>query len=303
VPPKLLRDEDPPLLRDLLRHLSLERGLSANTCLAYRSDLAAFFKHLERERIEPERASSEALSDFLWQLRSKGLKASSLFRKMESLRALYRYLLAENRIEEDPTREFKMPRLPERLPKVLKPEELERLLDFPHTASYETARLKTMLELLYAAGLRVSELLSLTPENLHLEQGWVRVLGKGGKERMIPIHARAVSALRRFLLIREARFKGKDAAPEVFLGRGGRHLSRVQFWRELRALGRRAKVGPALYPHLVRHTFATHLLQNGADLRSVQELLGHASLSTTQVYTHLDDSDLRRRYRKHHPRG
>jgi integrase/recombinase XerD len=303
VPPRLLRDTDPPLLRDLLRHLSLERGLSQNTCLAYRADLAQLFEHLKKEGVEPESASSEALSDFLWKLREKGLKPASLFRKMESLRALYRYLVAENRVEEDPTRDFKMPHLPERLPKVLRPEELERLLDFPHTATYETARLKTMLELLYASGLRVSELLALSPENVNLEQGWVRVLGKGGKERMVPIHERAASALRRFAAIRETRFKGKDATPQLFLGRSGRPLSRVQFWRELKALGRKAKVGAKLHPHLLRHTFATHLLQNGADLRSVQEMLGHASLSTTQVYTHLDDADLRRRYRKHHPRG
>jgi integrase/recombinase XerD len=158
-----------------------------------------------------------------------------------------------------------------------------------------------MLEVLYAAGLRVSELLSLKPESANLQEGWVRVLGKGAKERLVPIHPRAVSALKVYLALRERRFK--SPAAELFLGRSGRSMSRVQFWRVLRALGLRAGLSTPIHPHLLRHTFATHMLAGGADLRSVQEMLGHADLSTTQIYTHLDAAALKSAHAKHHPRG
>ena len=149
--------------------------------------------------------------------------------------------------------------------------------------------------------MRVSELVSLKPEAVNLQDGWVRVLGKGNKERMVPVHARALSALRVYLAERERRFK--NPAAELFLGRTGRKLSRIQFWRRLRDLGERAGIKVKLYPHLLRHTFATHLLQGGADLRAVQEMLGHADLATTQIYTHLDASALKAAHAKHHPRG
>ena len=158
-----------------------------------------------------------------------------------------------------------------------------------------------MLELLYASGLRVSELVSLKTEAANLQDGWVRVVGKGNKERMVPVHARALAAVRAYLAERERRFK--NPAAEMFLGRTGRKLSRTQFWRRLRELGTRAGIKQKLHPHLLRHTFATHLLQGGADLRSVQEMLGHADLATTQIYTHLDASALKAAHAKHHPRG
>jgi integrase/recombinase XerD len=149
--------------------------------------------------------------------------------------------------------------------------------------------------------LRVSELLTLCPESVNLQEGWVRVLGKGAKERLVPAHARAVAALKVYLVLRENRFK--SPAPELFLGRAGRRIARVQFWRILRDLGRRAGIRTPLYPHLLRHTFATHMLEGGADLRSLQELLGHSDLSTTQIYTHLDASALKTAHTKYHPRG
>ena len=159
-----------------------------------------------------------------------------------------------------------------------------------------------MLEVLYATGMRVSELLSLKVDAVNLEDNWVRVLGKGSKERLIPLHAGAVALLRRYLVLRSARFQARSA-PEIFLNRSGRRLSRVQFWRDLRALGRKAGLKTPLHPHLLRHTFATHLLEGGADLRAVQEMLGHASLSTTQIYTHLQGSGLKAAHRRHHPRA
>jgi integrase/recombinase XerD len=159
-----------------------------------------------------------------------------------------------------------------------------------------------MLELLYACGMRVSELVGLRSEMINLQDGWVRVLGKGSKERLIPIHKRAAGLLGRYLLVRNRRFPERPE-PEAFVGRSGKRLSRIQFWRDLAALAKAAGLRRAVHPHLLRHTFATHLLQGGADLRSVQELLGHASLATTQIYTHLDPSELQKAHDKFHPRG
>ncbi|MBI3548767.1 MAG: tyrosine recombinase [Elusimicrobia bacterium] len=292
-----------PLLDEFVRHLSLERGLSPNTHKAYGSDLRAYFAWL-KER-DPLKATPKELSDYLWELKStKKLKPASLFRAMESLRAFYRFQVAEEKIEEDPTRHFKSPRLPRRLPKFLTQREAAALLKTAAlgVSDFESARLYAMVELLYAAGLRASEVLSLKPQDANLTEGWVRVLGKGSKERVVPIHPRATQALTRYLKLRERQFPGK-AAPEVFLSRGGRRLSRVQFWRDMKALGRRAGLDERLHPHLLRHSFASHLLQGGADLRSVQEMLGHADLATTQIYTHLDTAELKNSHARHHPRG
>lgn len=280
---------------------------------------------------DPLVATPESLSEYCWQLKSAlrpasagprrasgasegsgyRLKASSIFRAMEALRAFYRFQAAEGRVREDPTRHFRSPRLPERLPRYLRRREVETLLREAALASerssegkrFEAVRLHAMLELLYATGMRASEILSLKPQDLNLLEGWARVFGKGSKERMIPLHARAVSAAARYLRLRQERFNAKAASQEVFLSRSGRRLSRVQLWRALRALGRKAGLENDLYPHLLRHSFASHLLQGGADLRSVQEMLGHASLLTTQVYTHLETSGIKAAHRKHHPRG
>ncbi len=200
-----------------------------------------------------------------------------------------------------PAAELRSPRRPARLPQVLSPEEVLRLLRAPTGASYESLRTHIMLELLYATGMRVSELLALKAEYINLQDGWVRVLGKGSKERLIPIHERALALLRQYLELRRRRFPQPD--PEVFLGRGGRCLSRFQFWRDLNALAKSAGLAGRVHPHILRHSFATHLLQGGADLRSVQEMLGHSSLATTQIYTHLEKSGLKESHRRHHPRG
>lgn len=291
----------PPLLDEFARYLSLERGLSPRTVAAYASDVGRFLSWAEASRVDPRAAPRTALDDFLWAEKGRGLKAASLYRKVEALKSFFAYQAVEGRLPESPAEGLKGPRLPKRLPKCLSQAEAARLLAAPDSGSYEDLRERAMLELLYAAGLRVTELLTLTPESVNLQEGWVRVLGKGSKERLVPVHARALAAVQVYLLERARRFKTPDA--ELFLGRSGRKLSRVQFWRSLRALGRRAGLKTDLHPHLLRHTFATHLLQGGADLRSVQEMLGHADLSTTQIYTHLDAAALKAAHSKHHPRG
>lgn len=289
-----------PLLEEFVRHVAFERGLSPNTCGAYARDIGEYLRWLSGD--DPLRADSRRLSDYLWFLKEKGLKAVSIFRKMEALKAFYRFQASEERVSDDPTRKFRAPKLPRKLPDFLTRAEMEALLSVPDGGEYRLARAKTMLELLYATGVRASELLALKPEYVNLADGWIRVFGKGSKERMVPMHERAQRALDRFLRLRLCAFGGRATDPEAFLGRNGKAISRVQLWRDLKALGRKAGLQRELHPHLLRHTFATHLLHGGADPRAVQEMLGHASLTTTQIYTHLDPSGLKRAHERFHPR-
>lgn len=298
-----------PLLEPFLKHLSVERGLSPRTRAAYASDLKDFERWLALRKREPLGATGDVIGEYLWHLsRAKKLKPASLFRRMESLKSFFRWLVYDERLAKDPTLALKSPRLPERFPRFLAAEPMERLL---HAAGEEAGgspedgfralRLKAMLELLYATGMRVSELTGLRLDSVHLDQGWVRVTGKGNKERMIPFHPRAKTALVRYLHARETRF-GEKAGAQVFVGRSGKALGRVQVWKELNGLARKAGIGK-IHPHLLRHTFASHLIQHGADLRSVQEMLGHADLSSTQIYTHLERSGIKSSHQKSHPRG
>jgi len=291
-----------PALQEFLKHLSLERGLSKNTCVAYGSDLAYYLKWLGQRNYL--KVTPQLLDDYLWHLKSdKGLKATSIFRKMEALRAFYKFQTSEENITEDPTRNFKSPHLPAQLPKYLTLDEMQALLRVRSGSDFALIRAKTALELLYATGMRASELLSLKPEYVNLLEGWVRVFGKGSKERMIPMHRQATVSLGRYLEVRQEKFEEITIDSAVFVNRSGKALSRVQLWRDLRGLGKKAGLKRLLHPHLIRHTFATHLIQGGADARSLQEMLGHVSLSTTQIYTHLDSRSLKAKHKKHHPRG
>lgn len=291
------------LLEEYVKHITLERGLSPNTCSAYASDLRQFLEYLQRARVEPLKASGDHVDEHLWELKSRRkIAAPSLLRKIEAIKSFYAFQAAEGRVEESPVSEFKSPRRAGRLPVVLSAEQVKKLLAAPGNGTFESLRATAMLELLYATGMRVSELVGLKADGIHLDDGWVRVIGKGSKERMIPIHAHVIATLRIYLTLRRERFEGKRCSPEAFLNRSGRALSRVQFWRDLNAQAKRAGLGIRLHPHMIRHTFATHMIQNGADLRSVQEMLGHASLTTTQIYTHLDRSGLKAAHQKTHPR-
>ena len=216
------------------------------------------------------------------------------------LKCFYKFLLTEERISEDPTRFVKAARRTLKIPQQLSREEMNRLLSFP-AKTFEEIRTVTMIDLLYAAGLRVSELIGLRLENVNLKEGWVLAFGKGSKQRFVPIHHEACTRIQAYLDARESRFLGKEVASELFLNNRGTKLSRVAVWQALAALGRKANISTPLHPHLFRHTFASHLLQGGADLRSLQEMLGHADLATTQIYTHLDMQDLKEKHKKFHP--
>ncbi|MBI5625421.1 MAG: tyrosine recombinase [Elusimicrobia bacterium] len=297
-------EEPSSLAADYLKSLSLERGLSRNTVAAYASDLGQWLAFLAKASRAPLAATADDVSDFLWELKTKkGLSPASLFRKTETLRSFYAFQAAEGRVAQSPLAVMRSPKLPGRLPECLSEAEVESLFRVLSSDDFAACRTRAMLELLYATGMRVTELVTLKGEYVNLADGWVRVLGKGSKERLVPVHDRAKRALSCYLAMRAGRFSGKATAAELFVGRTGAKLSRVQFWRDLSALGRKAGIKTPLHPHLLRHSFATHMLAHGADLRAVQELLGHASLATTQIYTHVERSGLKRAHEKSHPRG
>jgi len=291
------------LLEDYRRHLSFERSLSQNTCSSYSGDVAVFLAHCAKTGLSPEKAQPQDLDTFLWDIkRASKLGPASLFRKIESLRSLYKFLAAEGRLKEDPTRFFKAPHMPHRIPEYLTVQEMQRLLSFP-PANFAETRTCAAIELFYATGIRISELINLRLESVNFDSAWVLVYGKGGKERAVPMHESAVRKLKDYVRLREKTFVGKETASEVFVNRSGRKISRMQLWKDIQRMGVAAGISRPLHPHLFRHTFASHLLQGGADLRSLQELLGHASVNTTQIYTHVEKSGLKQAHAKAHPRA
>ncbi len=292
------------LLQDFQSHLSFERQLSANTLAAYVADVAHYLEYCAAAEKDPFLIESAFLDQYTYQLRViEKLSAASVFRKLEAVKCFYKFLLLEGQIKEDPTRFLKSPKLPQRMPEQLSRQEMERLLSYP-AEKFDEVRTITIVELLYAAGLRVSELINLQLENVDVNEGWVLAFGKGGKQRFVPLHPTCCQRLKYYLSVREAHFASKtNVGSELFLNRAGKKISRQSVWKDLAALGRKAGISQPLHPHLFRHTFASHLLQGGADLRSLQEMLGHANLTTTQIYTHLDVSDLKEKHKKFHPRG
>jgi integrase/recombinase XerD len=288
----------PPFLQEFLDHLRVERKLAANTLAAYGTDLKSYFRYLVRAGLALEAVTAETLAEFLWARRTEGLKPASLLRLAGALKQFHRYLKREGHAAQDPTATLTGPKKPERLPNVLTDEEVRRLLTHaPSPPRFADRRFRAMIELLYATGLRVSEMVSLKRDQVDLEVGFVRAWGKGGKERVVPMNRRAIAALQGLLAERPVGPGGY-----LFAHPSGRPLTRVSFWQHLRRWARDAGVHRPLSPHVLRHSFATHLLANGADLRSVQEMLGHADISTTQIYTHVDREALKRAHRQFHPR-
>lgn len=281
----------------------LEKGLSANTQAAYRRDLNHFACWLNEQQSGLLQVSREQLLDWLHQRRVEGYRSSSMARLLSCLRGFYRYLLREGRIAVDPTLNLDNPRLGRPLPDTLSEADVEALLAAPETGDTLGLRDRAMLELLYATGLRISELVGLRLTQINTRLGVVQVVGKGDKERLVPVGDEALVWLRRYL--REARpllLKQADS-DLLFPSRLGRQMTRQTFWHRLRAHAQRAAIDKPLSPHVLRHAFATHLLNHGADLRVVQMLLGHADLSTTQIYTHVATHRLQTLHAEHHPRG
>ena len=285
-------------LRGFLDGLAVERGLSANTIAAYERDVCEHLLFLQGQGVgSPSGVEESHLIVFLGRLRRGGAAPSTVMRKLSAVRSFYRHLAREETIAADPSTNLPSAQLRRRLPSVLSVEEVAGLIGQPDTSTERGLRDRAMLELVYAAGLRVSELLSLSRGDVNLDLGLVRCVGKGSKERIVPAGRPALEAVRTYLGAR------RDAAPALFLGNKGRSLTRVAFWRIVRRYARQAGIRTPVSPHTFRHSFATHMLDGGADLRAIQELLGHASIVTTQIYTHVSTDRLREVYRAYHPRA
>lgn len=292
-----------PELSAYLDYARVEKGLSSNSLSSYRRDLTEFIDSTRRQRKDLEELSREDIREFLGGLYKRRLSARSIARHLVSLRNFFRFLLKEGKIKRDPTAEVDAPKLDHTLPKYLSTEEMDALLEQPDPSTPVGLRDKAMLELLYATGMRVSELVHLRCEDFDGNLGIVRCQGKGGKERLIPVGKSALRAVDAYLRQGRGTFVRSAAQPFLFLNRRGSSLSRVGFWKILGRYGLRAGLAPRLTPHVVRHSFATHLLERGADLRSIQMMLGHSDISTTQIYTHVLKERLRQVYLTHHPRA
>jgi integrase/recombinase XerD len=284
--------------------LSFERGLSDRTLAAYQRDLDKLLGFLEeRGRSGPTEITPQDLRDFMVELKRRGLAPASIRRALSSLRGYFAFLLEEGAVASDPSERLEAPRAGRKLPDVLSVEEVTRLLEAPNPDHPLYWRDRSILETLYATGMRVSELVELRISSLDLEEGLCTVFGKGSKERMVPLGAPARRALTRYLdELRPRLDRGKGEGKVLLNARGG-PLSRVSIWNLVKESAQRAGLGGKVSPHTLRHTFATHLLEGGADLVAVQELLGHADISTTQIYTHVDREYLREVHRTFHPRG
>ena len=294
---------DNPLIYRFLYALWLEKGLSDNTRDAYRSDLALFNGWLQERGLELASAGRELILDHLtWRL-EQGYKPRSTARFLSGARGFYRYLLREKLIAVDPTLQVDMPQLGRPLPKSLSEADVEALLAAPDLGEAIGQRDRAMLEVLYACGLRVTELISLTLEQVNLRQGVLRVMGKGSKERLVPMGEEAIVWVERYM--RDARHELLNGRPSdvMFPSQRGEQMTRQTFWHRIKHQARVAGIDKSLSPHTLRHAFATHLLNHGADLRVVQMLLGHSDLSTTQIYTHVARARLQEIHARHHPRG
>lgn len=287
-----------------LNHLALERGLASRSVDSYAGDLKRYASHLRGRGADgPELIARKEVAAYLEELTRLGLSPASTARTMSAVRGFHRFLLSEGLAKSDPAENIEAPRLRRKLPGVLDVPEVEALLEQPETSNPLGLRDRAMLELLYACGLRVSELLSLKQDDLFFSQGFVRCLGKGSKERLVPVGRSARTWVTRYLEGARPALLKRSPTDRLFLNARGGPLSRMGFWKLLRSYAAKAGIKKRVHPHILRHSFATHLLEGGADLRSVQEMLGHADISTTQIYTHVDREYLKEVHRQFHPRG
>ncbi len=285
-----------------LDFLRIDKGLSKNTLEAYSRDIQRFQSFLEKQKLKLNEASPLHVIHFFSHLQENGLNVRSRTRAQVSLRQLFRFLIQENLVTKDPTETLEMPKMGRKLPQWLTLHEIDSLLRAPDLKTAVGVRDKAMIELLYATGLRVSELTGLKLDQLHLTEGYLLALGKGSKERLVPIGRSAIEWVRKYLEgPREKLLKGKNIST-LFISQKRTPITRQQFWHLLKRYALQAGISKKLSPHMLRHSFATHLLEHGADLRAVQTLLGHADIATTQIYTHIDTTRLKE-VAKLHPRG
>ena len=290
------------LIDSFIDNIWLEKGLSQNTLNAYRQDLSNFSNWLEPHGLET--ADKVKLLDYLAFRLKQGYSSRSTARSLSSLRAFYSYLLSKSLVDENPTVKIQSPKLGHSLPKILSEEDVEKLINAPNTKEPLGLRDRAMLELLYACGLRISELITLDILNLNVRQGVVRVIGKGSKERLVPMGEQALDWISDYLAYgRDQLLRNNTNCSFLFLSNRGKEMTRQNFWYRIKHYANQSGVDTSLSPHTLRHAFATHLINHGADLRTVQLLLGHTSLSTTQIYTEVARHRMKELHREHHPRG
>lgn len=287
-----------------LNYLSVERGLAHNTLISYREDLNTFLGFLEKNSIETlSKTSRNDITNFMLFQKDKGIAANSVARRLAAVKSFYRFLVRERILKSDPTSLIDSPKLWKKIPETLSLNEVDLLLNQPNARDKQGIRDKAILETLYATGMRVSEAVNLKTDNVNLDIGFLRCIGKGSKERVIPLGKKAVNSISRYLELSRPRFLNKKESEYLFVSRLGKKISRQSFWKIIGKYARKAKIKKPIRPHILRHSFATHLLERGADLRSVQEMLGHANISTTQIYTHINKERLKTIHRMFHPRG
>ena len=297
-------DHDSNIIESFLDNLWMEYGLSENTLSAYRNDLFNLVRWLSKFQIGIADARREHLLDYLSYRVSKGIQPRSAARLLSSIRRFYRYQLRQGRLDIDPTEQIEFPKLGRQLPEVLTEEDVEELLTAPNITKPQGIRDRAMLEILYACGLRVSELINLRMHQLNQRTGVIRIVGKGNKERLVPFGEHAGEWLERYLTdARPSLLKECNDCDVLFVSNRGSGMTRQAFWHVIKRHAQAVGIDKHLSPHTLRHAFATHLLNHGADLRVVQMLLGHSDLSTTQVYTHIARARLQELHREHHPRG
>lgn len=289
---------------EFINYLAVERGLADNTLLAYGRDLKKYSICLAKKGVkEARQVKRDHVTDFMYDQKKKGLSANSICRSLAAIKMFHRFLVRERLAGEDPTNLVDTPKLWKRVPDVLTTAEIESMISAAKGKGWQVVRDKAILELFYASGMRVSELLNLKMENVNLELGYVRCIGKGSKERIIPIGKRACEAVEKYCQSARTKLAKDNSTLFLFLSRLGKKISRQSIWKIIKSYAKKANIKKEIKPHTLRHSFATHLLEHGADLRSVQEMLGHSDISTTQIYTHVDRERLKSVHKQFHPRG
>ena len=298
-----MQSESKLLIETFLDSLWLEKNLSQNTLESYKNDLSKFRNFLEKNNKSVLKADHFLILSFLSFLLDKGFSSKTVSRNISSLKSFFKYLISVEHIKINPMLNIDAPKSGLYLPTTLTVEETQQILDAPNELRAIEMRDKAMLYTLYATGMRISELISLNMHNVDLTRGSVQVIGKGGKERLIPLTSDAINMIKKYLTeAREKLSKGKDHN-NIFVSTHGKQISRHSFWHRIKAYLKKVDVNKEVHPHTLRHAFATHMLNNGADLRSVQLLLGHSDLATTQIYTHVAQAEVKNLHKKHHPRG
>ncbi len=291
------------LLDEFLNYLSVERGLSRNTIASYRTDLLSFLNYLDTKgQQDIEKIKRQDITEYLLYLKDKKLSSNSISRALVAIKVFYKFLVQEHFAKDDVAGILESPKLIRPLPNVLNVQEVDKLLRAPAVRDWMGIRDRAALELMYATGMRVSEMVELAKDGINLDVGFIKCRGKGGKERIVPMGRQACLSLERYLEKVRPTLVKKKQDEHLFLSRLGRKVSRQSFWKMIKRYAKIARIKKEIAPHTLRHSFATHLLERGADLRVVQEMLGHADISTTQVYTHINKERLKSIHKQFHPR-